>query len=131
MRSSQFKLQLVETYLNYFQPHYGEVQGISLYKVIHSESIGPWKHLLIARKSSYFQKKLSLCHKSQISNTYISKTRWRKPFIFQTLIIWSFRIHSLKYLRSTTLGCRDKGIKKTEFVTMTLFLLSFFEMKMI
>ena len=64
MRSSQFKLQLVETNLNYFQPHYGEVQGISLYKVIHSESIGPWKHLLIARKSSYFQKELSLCHKS-------------------------------------------------------------------
>jgi len=45
MRSSQFRLQLVETNLNYFQPHYGEVQGISRYKVIHSESIGPWKHL--------------------------------------------------------------------------------------
>ena len=42
--------------------------------------------------------------------------------IFQILIIWFVRIHSLKYLRSTTLGCRDKGIKKFEFVAMTQFL---------
>ena len=54
---------------------------------------------------------LSLCHKTQFSNTYISKTRWRKPLVFQTLIIWSMRIHSLIYLGSTTLGSRHKGIK--------------------
>ena len=59
-----------------------------------------------------FTKELSLCHKTQFSNTYISKTRWRKPLVFQTLIIWSMRIHSLKYLGSTTLGSRHKGIKK-------------------
>ena len=57
------------------------------------------------------RKELSLCHKYQFSNAYITKTRWRKSLIFQTLIIWSFRLHSLKYLGSTTLGCRDKGIK--------------------
>ena len=30
------------------------------------------------------------------------------------LAIWSNRIHSLKYLRSTTLGCKDIGIRKSE-----------------
>jgi len=56
-------------------------------------------------------KELSLGHKSQLSNTYISKTRWRKPLIFQTLIILSIRIYSLKYLRFTTFGCRAKEIR--------------------
>ena len=69
-----------------------------------------------------YEKELSLCHKSQFSNTYISKTRWHKPLIFQTLIVWSISIYSLKYLGSTTLGYRDKGINKSEFVTMTQFL---------
>ena len=31
-------------------------------------------------------------------------------------------IHSLKYLRYTTLGCNDKGIRKSEFVAKTQFL---------
>ena len=31
--------------------------------------------------------------------------------IFQTYIIWSNRIYSLKYLRFTTLGCEDKGLE--------------------
>ena len=57
-------------------------------------------------------KESSLFHKSQFSNTYISKTRWLKPLIFQTLIVWSIRIHSLKYLGSTTLGSKHKGIEK-------------------
>ena len=30
--------------------------------------------------------------------------------------------HSLKYLRSTTLDCNDKGIKKSEFMARTQFL---------
>jgi len=42
--------------------------------------------------------------------------------IFQTWIILSNRIHSLKYLRSTTLGCKDIGIRKSEFVAKTQFL---------
>ena len=32
------------------------------------------------------------------------------------------RIHSLKYKRSTTLGCRDIGIREAEFVAKTWFL---------
>ena len=32
------------------------------------------------------------------------------------------RSHSLKYLRSMTLGCKDIRIKKSEFVTKTQFL---------
>ena len=45
--------------------------------------------------------------------------------IFQTLIIWSIIIYSLKYLGSTTLGCRDKGFKKSEFGndSISLFLI--------
>ena len=64
----------------------------------------------------YFKKELSLCHKLKFSNPYIFTTGWRRPLIFQTYIIWSNRIHSLKYLRSTTLGCKDIRIRKFEFV---------------
>ena len=32
------------------------------------------------------------------------------------------KIHSLKYLRSTKLGCNDTGIRKSEFVQRTHFL---------
>ncbi len=39
--------------------------------------------------------------------------------IFRTYIIWCNRIHSFKYLRSATLGSKDKGITKSEFVTQT------------
>ena len=42
--------------------------------------------------------------------------------IFQTIIIWSKIIHSLKNLRSPTLNCKDIGIRKSEFVTKTQFL---------
>ena len=44
-------------------------------------------------------------------------------FLFQTYIIWYNRIHCLKYLRSTTSGCKDIRIRKLEFVTKTQFLL--------
>ena len=42
--------------------------------------------------------------------------------IFQTKIIGSNKIHSLKYLRFTTLRCKDIGIIKSEFVAKTQFL---------
>ena len=58
----------------------------------------------------------------KFSNSYIFATRWRKPLIFQTYIIWANQIHSLKYLRSTTLGFKDKEIIKSQFVTKTQFL---------
>ena len=38
-----------------------------------------------------------------------------KPLIFQTQFIWSNIIHILKFLRYTTLGCKDRGIRKSEF----------------
>jgi len=49
-------------------------------------------------------------------------TRCCKPLIFQTQIIWSNRIHSLKYLRSTTFGSKDIINRKSEFVAKTQFL---------
>ena len=65
------------------------------------------------------RKELSLCHKLKFSNPYIFTTGRRRPLIFQT---YSNRIHSLKYLRSTTMGCTDIRIRKFEFVTKTQFL---------
>ena len=42
--------------------------------------------------------------------------------IFQTYIIWSNRIHSLKYLRSMTLESKDIRYNKADFVAKTQFL---------
>ena len=41
------------------------------------------------------------------SNPYL----WFKPLIFHTYIIVSNRIHSLEYLTSTTLGCKNIKIR--------------------
>jgi len=49
-------------------------------------------------------KELSFCPKFQFYSTKISTTKWCIPFIFQTYNVWSTRIHSLKYLRSTIFG---------------------------
>ena len=45
-----------------------------------------------------------------------------KPLIFQAQNILSNRIHSLKYLGSTTFGFKDIVIRKSEFVAKTQFL---------
>jgi len=56
---------------------------------------------------------------TQTSTTYIFAIRLCKPVIFQTLIILSNTINSLKYQRFTRLGCIDKGIRISEFVAKT------------
>ena len=61
-------------------------------------------------------KELSLCHKLKTCTTYIFAIQLFEPLIFQTMIIWSNTINSLKYQRFTTLGCRDKRIRISEFV---------------
>ena len=58
---------------------------------------------------------------SKCSNPYICATWQRKPLIYQTYIIWSNRIYSLKYLKSTTLVCTDIRIRKSKFVANTQF----------
>ena len=40
----------------------------------------------------------------------------------KTFDVSNLDYYSLKYLRSKTLGCKDKGIRKSEFVTKTQFL---------
>ena len=42
--------------------------------------------------------------------------------IFDILNLFDPTEFNLKYLRSTTLGCKDNGIRKSEFVTKTQFL---------
>ena len=72
----------------------------------------PFKNNQLSKTLIFDQKKeLSLCHKFKFSNPYFFATWWCKPLIFHTLIIWSNRIHSLKCLRSSTLGYKDTGIK--------------------
>ena len=70
----------------------------------------------------FSQKELSLWHKIKYLNLNIHRTRCCKSLIFQTQIIWSHRIHSLKYLRSATFGSKDTVIRKSEFVAKTQFL---------
>ena len=79
------------------------------------------------KRTAHFQetKELYHCDKLKYSNPYIVGTRLCKPLIFQTYIetyIEFSRNHSLKYRRSATLGCKDIGIRKLEFVAKTQFL---------
>ena len=55
----------------------------------------------------FFSKELSLCNKVKYLNPNIFRARCCKPLIFQTLITWFNRIHSLKYLWSVTFGSKD------------------------
>ena len=78
--------------------------------------------MVCTRSRKGLAKELSFSHKFWFSNWYTFATWWCWPFIFQTIIIWSKIVHSLKYLRSPTLKCKDIGIRKSEFVTKTQFL---------
>ena len=69
-------------------------------------------------------KELSLCQKLCFSTPYIFGFQCRTSLIFLTYIVWSNRIHSLKYLRSTTLKSKDIRCRKAEFVAKTQFLLN-------
>ena len=74
---------------------------------------------------NYFKtvsKELSLWNKIKYLILNFFRTRCCKPSFFQTQIIWSNRIHSLKYLRSATFGSKDIVIRKSEFVVKTQFL---------
>ena len=92
---------------------------------------GFWDFLLSKTYDFFFIKELSLCHKLKFSNPYIYWTWCCRLLIFQTKIIWGNRIHSFKYLRSTTLCCREIGIRKSEFVSKTQFLSLYSSFKII
>ena len=67
-------------------------------------------------------KELSLWNKIRYLSINIFRTQCCKPLKFQTQIIKSNRIHSLKYLRSSIFGPKDIVIRKSEFVAKTQFL---------
>ena len=67
---------------------------------------------------SYISQKKIKSHK----NILLDRFSCCKILVFQTQIIWSNRIHSLKYQRSQTLGSKDIEIRKVELVTKTQFL---------
>ena len=87
--------------------------------------------LIILRPSLYSSTFLavdSLCHKQNFSNPNNFAIWWWKPMTFQTLIVWSNRIYSLKYVKFMTLGFKDIVIRQSEFVAKTQFLcLSFYK----
>ena len=64
----------------------------------------------------FFSKELNIWNKIKHLNLNIFRTRCCKHLIFQTQIIWSNRIHSLKYLRSATFGFKDIVIRKSEIL---------------
>ena len=68
-----------------------------------------WFQIIAAKKKGM---KLSFCHKLWFYICHIFSTWWCKPLIFQTIIIWSKMSHSLKYLRSPTIKCKDIWIRK-------------------
>ena len=59
-------------------------------------------------------KESSLCHKLNFLISISVQPDGFATFIFQTQIICSYRIESLKYLRSARLGCKDIGIRKSD-----------------
>ena len=61
-------------------------------------------------------KELSLCNKLWFSNPYIFRFQCRIRLIFQTISSVRSIDISLKYQRFTTLGFKDIGIRKSEFV---------------
>ena len=67
-------------------------------------------------------KELSLWNKIKYLNLNIFRNRCCKPLIFQTQIIWSNRILSLKYLRSATFESKNIVFRKSEFVAKTQLL---------
>ena len=56
------------------------------------------------------------------SNPYIFGFQCRRPLIFSTMTSVRSNNISLKFQRVTTLGSKDIGIRKTEFVARTQFL---------
>ena len=65
---------------------------------------------------------LSLCHKLCFSKPYTFGFQSRRPQIFQTMNSVRSNNISLKYQRFATLGYKDIGIIKSEFVAKTQFL---------
>ena len=69
-----------------------------------------------------FQKELTICIKLWFSNPYIFGFQRRKSLIFQNISFVRSKNISLKYQRFTTLGSKDIGIWKSEFVAKSQFL---------
>ena len=58
------------------------------------------------------------CNKLWLSNTYIFPPDSVNLWFFKPRFLQSYRIHSLKYLRSTELGCKNIEIRKSKFVAI-------------
>ena len=80
--------------------------------IIRLQRYRDYKFLACGTDSIHLTKEMSLCNKLKFSNSYIFASWWCKPIIFQTYVIRSNRIHSLKKQMSTTSGCKDTRIKK-------------------
>ena len=72
--------------------------------------------------SRYREKELSLCQKLWFYKPYIFGNQCLRSLTIQTMTSVRSNNISLKYRRLTSLGSKDIGIKKKEFVTKTQFL---------
>ena len=71
-------------------------------------------------------KGIEFCHKQWFSNLNIFATQCRRPLIFQTTNSARWNNLSLKYQRFSPLDCKNKGIRKSEFVAKNQFLYLWF-----
>ena len=69
-----------------------------------------------------YSNELTLCNKLWFSNPNIFGFQRRKPLKFQTMTFVRSNNISLKYQRFTTLGSKDIGIRKSEFVAKSQFI---------
>ena len=84
------------------------------------------------KKTEYFQVwflyKSDLCISTSERNWLFATNSdvqylWNPMFDISNLYFWSNKSHSLKFQRFTTLESKDIGIRKSEFVAKTQFLL--------
>ena len=114
-----FKLSLFPAWL---YRKYDFVKSQTKHSTQKTNRLGISKILSTILSPSKLTEELSFCPKLWIYNPYFFGTQCRTSLIFQTYIIWSNRIDSLKYLRFTTLESKDIRLRKSEFVAKTQFL---------
>ena len=86
------------------------------------KNIIPLKFLYFLNHQLNHAKELTLCNKLWFSNPYIFGFQRRKPLKFQTMTFVRSNNISLKYQRFTTMGSKDIGIRKSEFVAKSQFI---------
>ena len=112
--------------LNFFLPTISNLSSLNLKKnnflAMLFRMLKFFSQIKFLNKMLLISKELSLCHKLWLSNPFIFRTQCRRSLIFQTMTSARSNNRSLKYQSFTTLGSKEKWIRKPEFVAKTQFL---------